>query len=109
MRKVGLLREALVNPLAGRMMALLELGSRLPRQIWYTPDAETHDLGRWPDILAALQAGALLIFDLGYTNFHHFAELTTTYVTFITRAKRNRADHIIRTCQQTAQDRKSVV
>ena len=102
-RKVGLLREALVNPLAGRMMALLELGSRLPRQIWYTPDAETHDLGLWPDILAALQAGALLIFDLGYTNFHHFAELTTAYVTFITRAKRNLAYHIIRTFQQTAQ------
>lgn len=34
-RKVGLLREALVHPLTGRMMALLELGSRLPRRIWY--------------------------------------------------------------------------
>ena len=102
-RKVGLVREALVNPLAGRMMALLELGSRLPRQIWYTPDPDTHDQGFWPEILAALQAGALLIFDLGYTNFQRFVELTAAHVTFITRAKRNLASQVIRTFQQTAQ------
>ncbi len=102
-RKVGLLREALVNPLAGRMMALLELGSRLPRQIWYTPDPDTHDQGFWPDILAVLQAGALLIFDLGYTNFQVFVQLTLAHVTFITRAKRNLAYQVIRTFQQTAQ------
>ncbi len=102
-RKVGLLREALVHPLAGRMMALLELGSRLPRQIWYTPDPDTHDQGFWPEILAALPAGALLIFDLGYTNFHVFVQLTLTHVTFITRAKRNLAYQVIRTFQQTAQ------
>jgi len=102
-RKVGLLREALVNPLAGRMMALLELGSRLPRQLWYTPNPETHDQGFWPDILGALQAGVLLIFDLGYTNFQVFTQLTTACVTFITRAKRNLAYQVIRTFQQTAQ------
>jgi hypothetical protein len=102
-RKVGLLREARVNPLAGRMMALLELGSRLPRQLWYTPDPDTHDQGFWPEILAALQAGALLIFDLGYTNFHVFTQLTTADVTFITRAKRNLAYQVIQTFRQTAQ------
>jgi hypothetical protein len=102
-RKVGLLREALVHPLAGRMMALLELGSRLPRQIWYTPDPDTHDQGFWPDILAALQAGALLIFDLGYTNFQVFVQLSLAQVTFLTRAKRNLAYQVIRTFQQTAQ------
>ena len=102
-RKVGLLREAPVNPLAGRMTALLELGSRLPRQLWYTPDPTTHDQGFWPEILAALPAGALLIFDLGYTNFHIFAQLTTAYVTLITRAKRNLAYEVIQTFRQTAQ------
>ncbi len=102
-RKVGLVHEALVNPLAGRMMALLELGSRLPHQIWFTPDADSHDQSLWPDILAALHAGALLIFDLGYTNFQRFAELTAADVTFITRAKRNLAYDVSRTFQQTAQ------
>jgi hypothetical protein len=38
-----------------------------------------------------LSAGALLIFDLGYTNFLRFAELTAAHVTFITRAKSNLA------------------
>lgn len=85
------------------MTALLELGSRLPRQIWYTPDPDTHDQGFWPEILAALPAGALLIFDLGYTNFQMFVELTAAHVTFITRAKRNLAYQVIRTFQQTAQ------
>ena len=103
LRKVGLLREALVRPLAGRMIALLDLGSRLPQRIWYTPDPSTHDQGFWPDILAALPPGALLIFDLGYTNFPVFAHLTTAYVTFITRAKRNLAYQVIQTFRQTAQ------
>jgi hypothetical protein len=35
MRKVGLLRDRLANPLAGRMTALLDLASRLPWDIWY--------------------------------------------------------------------------
>lgn len=53
--------------------------------------------------MAAVQAGALLIFDLGYTNFQRFIELTAARVTFITRAKRNLAYQVIRTFQQTAQ------
>lgn len=103
LRKIGLLHETLVNPLAGRMMALLELGSRLPHQVWYTPDPTTHDQGFWPEILAAVQAGTLLLFDLGYTNFQVFAQLTTASVTFVTRAKRNLAHQVIQTFRQTAQ------
>jgi hypothetical protein len=90
-RKVGLLRDALVNPLAGRMTGLLDLCSRLPFQIWYEADAQAHDQRFWPRILAALQAGALLIFDLGYTNFTLFTQMTRRRITFITRAKRNLA------------------
>jgi hypothetical protein len=88
-RKVGLLRGAWVNPLAGRMTALLDLCSRLPCHVWYDPDPEVHDQRFWQRIVAVLQAGALLIFDLGYTNFKVFAQLTAAQVTFITRAKSN--------------------
>ena len=35
LRKVGLLQDAATHPLAGRMLALLDLASQLPRQIWY--------------------------------------------------------------------------
>ncbi|MBA3532513.1 MAG: IS4 family transposase [Ardenticatenales bacterium] len=91
LRKVGLLKGADKAPLAGRMAALLCLGSRLPQQVWYEPDAAAHDQRFWERVLRALPAGALLLFDLGFTNFSHFAQLSAQQVTFITRAKRNLA------------------
>lgn len=102
LRKVGLLRDAPVNPLAGRMTALLDLCSRLPRHVWYEPDPAAHDQRFWPRILTVLKAGALLIFDLGYTNFQVFARLTAAGVTFITRAKRNLSFQVERCLYRSA-------
>lgn len=102
-RKVGLLRDAETHPLAGRMTALMSLVTRLPRQIWYEADAQAHDQRFWPQILAALPAGALLLFDLGYTNFSRFAQLTAAQVTFITRAKSNLAYQLERSIVRSAQ------
>lgn len=102
LRKVGLLRGAETNPLAGRMMALLDLCSWLPRHLWYEEDAQAHDQRFWPQILAVLPAGALLIFDLGYTNFIVFAQLTAAQITFITRAKSNLSYQVERYLQRTA-------
>jgi hypothetical protein len=103
LRKVGLLRDAETNPLAGRMTALLDLGSRLPRHVWYEEDAEAHDQRFWPRILKALKAGSLLIFDLGYTNFGVYHQLTAMSITFITRAKSNLAYQVERDLRRTAQ------
>lgn len=101
-RKVGLLRDQPTNPLAGRMTALLDLASRLPLDIWYEADPQAHDQRFWPKILAVLKAGALLIFDLGYTNFKAFAQLTAAHITFITRAKRNLVCHLERALVRSA-------
>jgi hypothetical protein len=109
LRKVGLLRDAPLQPLAGRMTGLLDLCSRLPFQIWYERDAQAHDLRFWPRILSALQAGALLIFDLGYTNFAHFTTLTSRGVTFITRAKSNLAYTLERSLLRTSAVHDSLV
>jgi hypothetical protein len=109
LRKVGLLREAETNPLAGRMTALLDLCSRLPRHIWYEDDAQAHDQRFWPRILEALQAGSLLIFDLGYTNFKVYAQLTVATITFITRAKSNLAYQVERSLRRTAQVHETLV
>jgi hypothetical protein len=100
-RKVGLLRDAASHPLAGRMTALLDLCSRLPRALWYEEDPQAHDQRCWPRILAALEPGTLLLYDLGYTNFGRFAELTTAQITWLTRAKRNLACTVIRTLVET--------
>lgn len=88
-RKTGLLKDLPQNPLAGKITALLNLGSRLPSQIWYEADPKTHDQRFWPQILATLKANSLLIFDMGYINFAMFAQLTLAQVKFITRAKSN--------------------
>jgi hypothetical protein len=88
LRKVGLLREGEGTPLAGRMLALLHLGSRLPYQVWFEDDPQAHDQRFWERITGALRAGTLLLFDLGFVNFNRFAQLTTLGVTFLTRAKR---------------------
>jgi hypothetical protein len=91
LRKVGLLRDREGPPLAGRMTALLDVCARLPRRLWYEADAQAHDQRAWPDLVAAVPAGALLLFDLGYLNFGIFAQLTLAHVTFVTRAKSNLA------------------
>lgn len=103
LRKVGLLRDADTNPLAGRMAAVLDLCSHLPRHIWYEEDAQAHDQRFWPRILEVLKAGSLLIFDLGFTNFGVYAQLTAATITFITRAKSNLAYEVERVVRRTAQ------
>lgn len=89
LRKIGLLRGAATHPLAGRMTALLDMCSRLPWHVWYEPDSNAHDQRFWPKIIKALNPGALLIFDLGYTNFKVFLDLTCSGIYWLTRAKSN--------------------
>lgn len=88
-RKMGLLRDRPANPLAGKITALLDVCTRLPDQVWYESDPKAHDQRFWPDILSALKAGSLLIFDKGYINFSMFIQLRQAQVKFITRSKAN--------------------
>ena len=108
-RKVGLLRDRPDTPLAGKMTALLDVGARLPRQLWYEPDAAAHDQRHWPQILAAVPSGALLLVDLGYTNFALFAQMTVAAITFVTRAKTNLVFQVERVLLQTAAARDQIV
>lgn len=108
-RKIGLLKDLPQNPLAGKITALLNLGSRLPSQIWYESDPKAHDQRFWPQIVAALKANSLLIFDMGYINFDVFAQLTLAHVQFITRAKSNLAYVFERAILNTPRVRDSLV
>jgi len=91
MRRVGLLRDLPDHPLAGRMMGLLDVASRLPVQLWYTDDDQAHDQRFWEEILMTLPAKTLLLLDLGFTNYNAYARLMGAQVTFITRCKSNAA------------------
>jgi hypothetical protein len=109
LRKLGLLRERAEHALAGRMTALLDLGSRLPVRIWYEADATAHDQRFWPRIQEGLERGTLLLYDLGYTNFSVFAQLTAAGVTWLTRAKSNLVYTVERSRVTTSQVRDELV
>src|SRR5262249_54155171 len=109
LRKVGLLRGAERPPLAGRMTALVDLATRLPRQIWYEEDPQANDQRCWPQIQGALPRGALLLYDLGYTNFTVFRKLTEAGVAWVTRAKSNLAYTVEQCLVQTSQVRDELV
>jgi hypothetical protein len=102
LRRVGLLRGVLPAPLAGKMMAVLDLASRLPRTIWFDANPDAHDQRFWAQILRFVQAGTLLLFDLGYTNFKAYVQLTLAGVTFVTRAKSNLSYRVERYLLRTA-------
>jgi hypothetical protein len=108
-RKVGLLRDAPKPPLAGRIFVLIDLASRLPRQVTYTEKATAHDQGFWPPLLAGVPAGALLVLDAGFTHFANFLKLTAAQVTFIIRAKSNLAWTVARSLQRTPRLRDTLV
>lgn len=85
LRKVGLLRGQKHHPLAGKMLVLFNVCSWLPLTFWLHEDAKTHDQRFWPQILEAVPKGALLLFDLGFTNYKAFAQ--ARHFTFVTRLK----------------------
>jgi hypothetical protein len=107
LRKVGLRRETDPAPLAGRMMALLDLTTRLPRRLWYDADPAGHDTRFWSRLHGAIPAGALLIIDRGFTDFAQWAALSARGVTWLTRAKSNLKYEVAQVLVHTAnlQDR----
>jgi hypothetical protein len=108
-RKVGLLRDLPKNPLAGRMAALLNAASRLPEQVWYEEASTAHDQRFWERAVETLQAGCLLLFDLGFTNFGYFDRLTAQRVSFVTRAKQNLKFTVQATLLDTPQARDQII
>ena len=84
------------------MMALLDVTSRLPVHLWYSEDAQAHDQSFWDEIHALLRPGALLLLDLGFTNYTAYAKLMAQQVTFVTRGKRNAVYQVQQVLHQNA-------
>jgi hypothetical protein len=102
LRRVGLHQALAKYPLAGKMMGLLDIVSRLPQQVWYDEDSQANDQRFWSRIVAAVPAETLLLLDAGFTNYPYYAQLITHQVTFITRAKRNIAYQLQAVFQRSA-------
>ena len=101
LRKVGLLRGLSVPHLAGKIMGMLDLATRLPVKIWFNPDPKVHDQTFWENILAVLPKGALLLFDKGFICYERFVKLTLANIFFITRAKSDMKYQFIRAITKT--------
>ena len=103
LRKVGLLRELERAPLAGRMAALLDVVTPLPRQVWYEADPHASDQRFWDRAVAAVPREALLLFDGGFLNYARYDELTARGVWFLTRAAATMAYRVERVLHGTAE------
>ena len=109
LRKVGLLRGQAGPVLAGRIGALLDVASHLPRQVWYEDDSAAHDQRFWDRILTALPQHTLLLFDLGFRHYARFATLTDQGQAFVTRVQSNAALYHERMLVTTGALRESLV
>jgi len=103
LHKIDLLREGEGPVLAGRIAALVSAASLLPRQIWYEEDSHAHDQTFWERAVESLEKGALLLFDLGFTNYDWFDRLSLANIWFVTRAKSNAVYQVERILHASAQ------
>jgi hypothetical protein len=108
-RRVGLLRDLDDYPLAGRMMGVLDVTSRLPVHLWYTDDEQAHDQRFWEQILPVLPAKTLLLLDLGFTNYKAYGQLMAQQVTLITRCKSNAAYQVKQVLHKSAHIHDAIV
>lgn len=88
-RKTGLMLDG--PTLGGKIIALLELGSHQPRRIFYEEDANANEQTFWQRISDQLAENALLLIDMGFTNYGWFDTLSQRKIWLITRAKANMA------------------
>ena len=101
-RKLKALREVEPAPLAGRMGTLLDLASRLPVQVWYEPDAQSHDLQFTTRLFSALRACDLLVLDAGFRDYGLLDQLSDALISVITRPARNMAYQVQQVLQRSA-------
>lgn len=86
-RKLGSLQELPKAPLAGKMVTIIDLVTRLPVHIWFCEVPQRSDAKFEADLLALTPAKTLLLLDRGFYHFKFFTQLIAKQVHFITRLK----------------------
>jgi len=102
-RKLDSLKHRPAGQLAGKICTVIELGSRLPVEIWLNEDSKAHDCQFLDNLLALASAKTLLILDRGFYDFAWWAQLIDKQVDFVCAGKSNLADRVIQECSNTAQ------
>lgn len=95
--------------LAGRMMVMVEAFSQRPCWHLYTEDAAANDKRFAPQILAAVPAGGLVVFDLGFFSFLWFDDFTEQQKYFVTRMRHKTAYRTLAVLSQSPYYRDELV
>lgn len=87
-RKLKSLQHSPKGVLAGKMVTVIDLPSRLPVEIWFSEQAQRSDTRFEADILQLVSAGTLLLLDRGFYHFQFWQQLRAHGTDFITRLKK---------------------
>lgn len=100
--KVKSLRGMTEAPLGGKLMALLDLPSKLPVRLWLDENPAANEKSFLDDrVKPLLKAGTLLLFDRGFYAFPLFDWLTNNSISFVTRARSVATFGIVQTLTET--------
>ena len=90
-RKLKSLQDCPAGQLAGKICTVIDLGSQLPVEVWFTEDAKAHDTQFLERLLTRATAKTLLILDRGFYDFTWWSRLIAQQTQFICAAKANLA------------------
>lgn len=89
--RVKALRDQAGSIPAGKVVAVLDVVSKLPVMLWYESDAAINERFAMPALQKLVPAETLLLFDRGFYSFALFDWLTEQHCGFITRSRTDSA------------------
>jgi hypothetical protein len=89
--KLGTVREEPGTVLGGSLLALLDVASKLPVQLWWDDDPAANDKRFLPQLKQAIPAGALVLLDKGFYAFPLFDWFSEHACFFLTLARSDAA------------------
>jgi len=108
-RKLHALKDVETGKLAGKMCLVIDLVRQLPKELWFSAEAMTHDTNFTQKLLDLVRDKTLLILDRGFYDFAFFARLIDKGVHLITRLKANAASKTVRVLTKTDTVRDSII
>jgi hypothetical protein len=107
--KVGALRGTTGTVLGGKLLAVLDLPSKLPVQLWWDDHPAANEKSFLERLQARLPVGTLLVVDRGFYAFPFFDWLTDHGCWFLTRARALTAFSVQRVLVETPDLRDRVI
>lgn len=90
-RKLQSLESIQKGQLAGKIITVIDLLTRLPVEIWFEENPKASDTRAEEDILNLVTENTLLLLDRGFYHFNFWCQLIEKKVEFITRIKKGAA------------------